>query len=107
MFSGYRTAYPLEWIATMNNAEKLQASVLIPGHGFVDSPQVLAEEWDEYKNHLQVVLDEVSRLHADGLTVEAAIESADFGKYSMWSGADSQGPVGIRRIYAELNGELQ
>lgn len=107
MFSGYRSAYAAEWIDTMNEAEKLQAEILLPGHGFIDEPSVLAEEWDEYKNHLAVVLTEVSRLHAAGYTVEEAIKRADFGKYARWSGADSQGPIGIRRIYAELNGELQ
>ena len=106
MFSGYRSAYPTEWLAAMDKAESLNADILIPGHGFVDDASILEEEWFAYKDHLQVVLDEVKRLHAAGLTVDEAIEQADFGKYGDWSGADSQGPIGIRRIYAELNGEL-
>lgn len=106
MFSGYRTSYPREWIDTMNRAEEIDASILIPGHGFIDDAKILAEEWFEYKNHLQVVLDEVTRLHTDGWSVGEAIERAEFGKYAEWSGADSQGPIGIRRIYADLNGEL-
>jgi len=106
MFSGYRSAYPTEWLAAMDKAESLNAEVLIPGHGFVDDATVLEEEWVAYKDHLQVVLDEIKRLHAAGLTVDEAIGQADFGKYGDWSGADSQGPIGILRIYAELNGEL-
>jgi glyoxylase-like metal-dependent hydrolase (beta-lactamase superfamily II) len=106
MFSGYRSAYPAEWLVTMQEAEKLGARLYIPGHGFIDSPPVLQEEWFAYKEHMQVVLDEVTRLHIAGLTVDEAVESADFGRYNQWSGADSQGPVGIRRIYADLNGEL-
>lgn len=106
MFSGYRSAYATEWLAAMDRAESLNAKVLIPGHGFVDDAAVLEEEWFAYKDHLQVVLDEVKRLHEAGLTVEEAIEQADFGKYNDWSGAASQGPIGILRIYAELNGEL-
>ena len=107
MFAGYRSAYPTEWLAAMDKAESLNADILVPGHGFIDDASILKEEWIAYKDHLQVVLDEVTRLHAVGLTVEEAIEQADFGKYNDWSGADSQGPIGIRRIYAELNGELR
>ena len=55
---------------------------------------------------MAAVLVEVKRLHALGLSVEEAIEQADFGEYASWSGAGSQGSGGIRRIYAELNGEL-
>lgn len=106
MFSGYRTAFPREWIETMSRAEELDAVLLIPGHGFVDNADVLAAEWIEYKHHLQVVLDEVTRLHTEGWSVDEAIEQAEFGKYGKWSGADSEGPIGIRRIYAELNGDL-
>jgi glyoxylase-like metal-dependent hydrolase (beta-lactamase superfamily II) len=106
MFSGYRSAYPGEWLLTMDKAEDLDPDMFIPGHGFVDDRNILREEWFAYKDHLQVVYDEVSRLHREGHSVKDAIEQANFGKYGDWSGADSQGPVGIRRIYAELNGEL-
>lgn len=107
MFSGYRSAYAREWLTVMDAAAKLEPEMYIPGHGFVDSPEILEEEWFEYKNHLQVVLDEVTRLHKSGLSVDEAIDQADFGKYNDWSGADSQGPIGVRRIYAELNGEIE
>ena len=106
MFSGYRSAYAIEWLAAMDEAEKLGATLYIPGHGFVDDTEVLEEEWHEYRNHMQTVLDEVRRLHALGLSADEAIERADFGKYADWSGSESQGPIGIRRIYAELDGEL-
>lgn len=106
MFSGYRSAYPGEWLLTMDKAEDLDPDMFIPGHGFVDDRNILREEWFAYKDHLQVVYDEVRRLHREGHSVKEAIEQANFGKYGDWSGADSQGPVGIRRIYAELNGEL-
>ena len=106
LFSGYRSSYPSEWLEVMAKAEELDVDVHLPGHGFIDDPKVLEEEWFEYKRHMEVVLGEVKRLHAAGLSVEDAIEQADFGEYSTWSGAGSQGPIAIRRIYSELNGEL-
>ncbi len=106
MFSGYRSAFPTEWLEAMAKAETLGAEILIPGHGFIDAPGILEQEWHAYKDHLTVVLEEVKRLHAAGRSVEEAIEQADFGQYADWSGAASQGPIGVRRIYAELNGEL-
>jgi glyoxylase-like metal-dependent hydrolase (beta-lactamase superfamily II) len=106
LFSGYRSSYPSEWLEVMDRAEELDVDVYLPGHGFIDDAKILEEEWEEYKRHMAVVLAEVKRLHAAGLSVEEAIEEADFGDYASWSGAGSQGPGGIRRIYAELNGEL-
>lgn len=106
LFSGFRSAYVAEWLTVMDRAEQLDVEMYVPGHGFVDSPAALREEWFEYKNHVQVVFDEVTRLHEAGLTVDEAIEQADFGKYGEWPDADYQGRIGIRRIYAELNGEL-
>ena len=106
LFSGYRSSYPSEWLEVMDRAEELDVDVYLPGHGFIDDAKILEEEWGEYKRHMAVVLAEVKRLHAAGLSVEDAIEQADFGDYASWSGAGSQGPGGIRRIYAELNGEL-
>ncbi len=106
LFSGYRSSYPSEWLEVMDRAEELDVDVYLPGHGFIDDAKILEEEWGEYKRHMAVVLAEVKRLHAAGLSVEDAIEQADFGDYASWSGAGSQGSGGIRRIYAELNGEL-
>lgn len=45
-------------------------------------------------------------MHANGLSLDEAIAQADWGSYSAWSGAESQGRIAIRRIYVELNGEL-
>lgn len=106
MFSGFRSAYTREWIAALDEAEALGADFLVPGHGFVDSAEVLREEWTEHKRHVEFIFDEVSKLHTAGLSVDEAIERIDYGPYAGWSGAASQGPIAVRRIYAELNGEL-
>ena len=46
------------------------------------------------------------QLHAAGLTLEQAIEQADFGDLDTWSLRASQAPRAIGRVYMELNGEL-
>lgn len=106
MFSGYRTAFPGEWLLTMDRAEALYPAMFIPGHGFVDEKKILREEWFVYKNHLQVVYSQVRRLQSEGYSVDEAIEQASFGEYGDWSGADFQSPMEIRRIDAEINDEL-
>jgi len=107
MFSGFRTAYTGEWIQAIESAQALQPALYIPGHGFVDDREVLAEEWAAHREHIRYVYEAVSTAHASGLGVDEAIEIADWGPYADWSGAVSQGRIAIRRIYAELNGELR
>ncbi len=106
MFAGYRSAYPSEWLEAIGRAERLDVDVYLPGHGFIDDPGILRQEWREYRLSMETVLNEVKHLYSLGLTVDEAIERARFGRFASWSGAGSQGPIGIRRIYAELNGEL-
>ena len=53
------------------------------------------------------VIDEAKRLHALGLSADDAVEQARFGNLETWTLHSSQGPTAIRRIYLELNGELQ
>jgi len=107
MFSGFRSAYTRDWIEAMERAETLEPDLYIPGHGFVDDRQVLNEEWIAHREHVKYVFAAVSAMHTAGLTVDDAIEQANWGPYTDWSGADFQGRIAIRRIYAELNGELQ
>ena len=107
MFSGFRSAYTREWIDALARAEALAPDVYIPGHGFVDQRQVLNEEWIAHREHVTYVFNSVAAMHEAGLPVDEAIENADWGPYSEWSGAEFQGRIAIKRIYAELNGELQ
>lgn len=106
MFSGFRSAYTRDWLDVIERAEALRPDLFIPGHGFVDGRDVLNEEWVAHKEHIRHVYDTVAGMHAAGLSVDEAIEQADWGPYSDWSGAEFQGRIAIRRIYAELNGEL-
>ncbi len=107
VFPAMRSAYPSEWVAMIERAQALDIEVYVPGHGFVDSPAVLREELETYRQALVQVSAEAKRLHAAGAAVEDAVTQADFGALEGWSLRASQGPIAIRRVYAELNGELR
>ena len=106
VFPAMRSAYASEWVAMLERAKTLDADVYVPGHGFVESPAVLAQELDTFRIAVEQVIAEGTRLHRAGIPLEMAIDSADFGALESWSLRSSQGPIAIRRVYAELNGEL-
>jgi len=106
VFPAMRSAYPSEWVAMIEAAQAMDVDVYVPGHGFVDSPDILAEELETYRRAVVQVIEEAGRLHAAGLTLEEAVEQADFGELETWSLRSSQGGRALGRVYMELNGEL-
>jgi hypothetical protein len=68
---------------------------------------VSKEELRAYKRALEAVIAEATRLHKAGVPVDEAIKQANFGEYSSWTLARSQGPIAIRKVYDELNGKLE
>ncbi|MDZ7778806.1 MAG: MBL fold metallo-hydrolase [Gemmatimonadota bacterium] len=106
VFPAMRSAFPSEWVEMIERAQSMDVDMYVPGHGFVDSPGILEEELEVYQSAIEQVIDEARRLHDEGLTLEEAQEQADFGALEDWSLRASQGPIAIRRVYAELNGEL-
>ncbi len=106
VFPAMRAAYPSEWVTMIERAQAMDVEVYVPGHGFVDSPAVLEEELETYRRALERVIAEVTRLHDAGLSVDEALEAADFGDLDTWSLRSSQGPVAVRRVYLELDGQL-
>ena len=106
VFPAMRSAYPSEWVAMIEAAQALDVDTYVPGHGFVDSPEVLAEELETYRQALARVIAEAGRLHAAGLSLENAVEQADFGELETWSLRSSQASRALGRVYMELDGEL-
>ena len=106
VFPAMRSAYPSEWVAMIEAAQALDVDTYVPGHGFVDSPEVLAEELETYRQALARVIAEAGRLHAAGAPLEDAVEQADFGELETWSLRSSQASRALGRVYMELNGEL-
>lgn len=106
IFPAMRSAFPSEWVAMIEAAQAMDADVYVPGHGFVDSPAVLEAELEVFRRAVAQVVDEATRLHTAGLTLEEAVEHADFGELEEWSLRSSQAARAIARVYMELDGKL-
>src|SRR4029077_3424179 len=81
IFPSMRTAQPIEWLTTIKNVAKIDASYLIPGHGFIEDPATMKAEFNEFAKALDYVVAEATRLHKLGLTPEAAGKQANWGPY--------------------------
>lgn len=106
VFPAMRTAHPTEWAEMLRAAEAMDIETYVPGHGFVDSPEVLARELTVYRQAVEQVIAEARRLHEAGVPLEEAMEEAEFGELESWSLRGSQGARAVQQVYAELNGEL-
>ncbi len=106
IFPAMRSAYPSEWVSMIERAQAMDVDIYVPGHGFVESPEVLEEELETYRRAMEQVIAEAKRLHDAGVSVEDAPERAQFGDLENWSLRASQGARAIQRVYLELNGEL-
>ncbi|MEK9501168.1 MBL fold metallo-hydrolase [Gaopeijia maritima] len=106
IFPAMRTAHPSEWVEMIERAQSMDIDIYVPGHGFVDSPAILAEELEVFQDAIRQVNAEARRLHEAGVPLEEAQEQATFGDLESWSLRDSQGARAIQQVYAELNGEL-
>lgn len=103
---GAKTAYPIEWLETVRRAESIGARITIPGHGFVDSPEVLAEELVNFRLALENLVAEGSRLHAAGVPVGNAYRQINLGKFQYWYRAANNMPDAVAQLYRELDGQL-
>jgi glyoxylase-like metal-dependent hydrolase (beta-lactamase superfamily II) len=106
VFPAMRSAYPHEWLKTLDKAIAMNARHYIPGHGFIEDPKVAHEELLEYRKALEYVINEVNRLHKLGLSAEDARRQANWGPYKDWMLSDSQDIIAIRKVYEEIEGKL-
>jgi hypothetical protein len=72
----------------------------------VESPAILREELETYRQALVQVIAEATRLHTEGLSADDAVEQAAFGELENWTLRSSQGSTAILRVYLELEGGL-
>lgn len=107
VFPAMRSAYPSEWVQMLKKAEAMDVTLYVPGHGFVEEPKISREELVTYREAMESVIAEVTRLQRTGATVEQATAQANFGPYGTWSLATQQGPIAVRKVYEELEGKLK
>lgn len=106
IFPAMRTAYPSEWVEMIERAQQMDVDVYIPGHGFVDAPEILVGELEVFQDAIRTVIAEATRLHGEGLALEAAQREARFGDLETWSLRSSQGSRAVQQVYAEIEGTL-
>jgi cyclase len=107
VFPAMRSAYPGEWLKTLDKAEAMRADLYVAGHGFTEDAAVSKEEIRAYHKALAAVIAEATRLHHAGVPVDEAVKQAHWGEYASWTLASSQGPIAIRKVYDELDGKLR
>jgi glyoxylase-like metal-dependent hydrolase (beta-lactamase superfamily II) len=107
VFPAMRSAYPSEWLKSLDRAEAMKANIYIAGHGFTETGPVSQEEIRAYRKALEAVIAEATRLYKAGVPVDEAIKQANWGEYASWTLASSQGPIAIRKVYEELSGQLK
>jgi len=108
VFPAMRSAYPSEWVKTVDAALALKdVDWFIPGHGFIEDRQVSREELVTFRDALVSVIAEVKRLKDAGVSLDDAVKQAKWGALSEWFLAEQQGPVAVRKIWAELDGTLK
>jgi hypothetical protein len=84
----------------------MDTNVMIPGHGFMDPPNVLREELEAYKQAMIAVMAETKRLHDAGVSADSVGAQANFGEYNGWTGRDRQTERNTPRLYMEFDGKL-
>ena len=107
IFPSMANAFPTEWIQTLKKVQQIDATFVVPGHGFLDPAPTMKVEIGEFENALEFVVGEVRRIHSSGISVEEGLKQVDWGNYRTWSMAERNGPPAFRRIYDELDGKLK
>ena len=101
---GSRSAYPIEWLQVLHKLDKLGATLILPNHGFIDSPKVLMAVWEQWIALFESLISQGTALHNRGTALDAAAYSINIGRYQYWYRAANNLHAMLVRIYAELDG---
>ena len=111
LFPAMRSAYPSEWLDTIEKAQAMDVSWYIPGHGFIDDAASMERDLEAFRQSIASVINESQRLHSAGEQCEstsecAAASKANWGQYQDWVASNNQAPFAIKRVYQEIEGQL-
>jgi glyoxylase-like metal-dependent hydrolase (beta-lactamase superfamily II) len=101
---GGRTAYPIEWLQVIHKIDKIGAILILPNHGFIDSPKVLMAVWEQWIALFESLISQGTALHARGTPLDAADYAINIGRFQYWYRAANNLHSMLVRIYAELDG---
>jgi glyoxylase-like metal-dependent hydrolase (beta-lactamase superfamily II) len=107
IFPSMANAYPTEWIQTLKKVRQIDATFVVPGHGFLDPAPAMRAEIAEFEKALEYVVGEVRRIHGTGVSADEGLKQVDWGPYRTWSVAERNGPPAFRRVYDDLDGKLK
>ncbi len=105
-FPALRTGFAAEWIAALEQAEAMDVSYYVPGHGFVDDAETLADDVPEFRMAIEAVLAEATRLYDPEGTAEAAFGEADFGDAAERGTFGLFAPLAFARVWEEVAGNI-
>lgn len=109
IFPSLANGYPTEWIAALEQAERLEVDVYVPAHGAMSVGKLLTgfDEVRTYRRALERVVAEGRRLHDANVPVDEAAGAARFGDIGSWTRAAENAPGALKRVYMELDGQLK
>ncbi len=97
------SGYCEDWLRTLEAAERLEADIFIPGHGFL--PRDLKETRAGLRRHWQILKDVYDAVEVQvrrGLSEEETLATVDLPQFKKYKGYQRAMEIAVRRIYLEL-----
>ena len=98
-----RSAYPVKWLGVLESIEKLDWSLVIPGHGGVQRNR---ETINGFAAYLRDLVAGVKQAAAKGMTADESVKSVDFSRYSKMPNFEDRNADAIRRTFAEVTDKI-
>ncbi len=93
-----RTPTVLKWILALRRLEKMDAEVVVPGHGEPGGKDLLRKQ----REFLETMVLEVRRSITQGSSLEKAMQDVRLPNYARWSNAAKWLSGNVKLVYEEL-----
>lgn len=97
------SGYSGDWLRTLEAAERLEADIFIPGHGFL--PPDLKETRSGLQRHRRILKDVRDAVEVQvkrGLSEEETLAAVDLPQFRKYKGYQRAMEIAVRRIHREL-----